>query len=290
MYPAPNPAQGGQVEAANGVVLLDSPYRAYTYVGWNTRLPLFDDARVRRALSMAIDRRAIVDALLYGYGEIGVSTSTPAHWAFPDQRALQAPHDPEGARRLLREAGWEDRNGDGIIENEEGLPFRFTLVTNQGNDLRRDIGEIIQAQFRGIGVAVEPRTLEWNTLIGLLDGSLNERGERVRGFEAVTAGWVTDFRKDDASILHSRNLNEPYQETGFSNPRIDTLIDTLNVITDRETARPLWTEYHTILIEEGPYAVLYYPNRLVAHRDRLRGVTLDVRGEMRSAREWWLAP
>ncbi len=289
VYNSPNPSQAGQIDAANGVTLLTSPNRAYTYIGWNTRLPLFDDPRERRALSMAIDRRALVDALLYGHGEVGISTSTPAHWAFEVQSALSAEHDPEAARRLLREAGWEDRNGDGILENAAGIPFRFTLMTNQGNDLRRDVGEIVQAQLRPLGIVVEPRTLEWNTMVGLLDGSINARGERERGFQAVTSGWTETFRKNDAPILHSRNLNEPFQETGFVNPRLDALLDTLNLIIDREEARPLWLEYHQLLLDEGPYAVLYYPRRLLAHRDRLRGVELDVRSELISVQRWWLA-
>jgi peptide/nickel transport system substrate-binding protein len=288
VYPAPNPAQASQIEAADGVTLLSSSNRAYTYIGWNTRLPLFDDPRERRALSLAIDREALVSALLYGYGEPGVSTSSPAHWAFDVQKDLRPAHDPEAARALLREAGWQDRDGDGILENADGVPFRFTLMTNQGNDMRRDVGEIVQAQLRSIGVAVEPRTLEWNTMVSLLDGSINARGERERGFQAVTSGWTENFRKDDAPILHSRNLNEPFQETGFSNPRIDTLIDTLNLIVDRDEARPLWAEYHRLLLEEGPYAVLYYPMRLLSHRDRLRGVEIDVRSDWVSVQRWWL--
>jgi peptide/nickel transport system substrate-binding protein len=286
----PNPAQAERIEAAAGVRLLSSPHRSYNYIGWNTRLPLFADARVRRALSLAIDRQAIVDALFYGHGEVGVSTSTPAHWSYEVQRGIEVQHDPEAARRLLREAGWEDRNRDGILRDPQGRPFRFTLVTNHGNDLRRDIGEIVQAQLRRLGIVVEPRTLEWNTLVALLDGSVNERGERERDFEAVTSGWVTNFRKDDAAILHSRNLDGPFQETGFSHPRVDALIDTLAVLMDREAARPLWAEYHRLLIEESPYTVLHYPHRLLGHRERLRGVEMDVRGDLVSVRHWWIHP
>jgi peptide/nickel transport system substrate-binding protein len=290
VYLGPNPAQAARIENAPGVRLLSTPYRQYTYIGWNSRLPLFSDARVRRALTMAVDREQIVDALLYGHGEVGISTSTPAHWAYDLQRDLMLPHDPEAARRLLRQAGWEDRNGDGILQDEQGRPFRFTLVTNQGNDLRRDIAEIVQAQLRTVGIAAQPRTLEWNTLVTLLDGTINERGERERGFEAVISAWVNSFRKDDSAILHSRNLEDPFQETGFSNQRADALMDTLNLIVDREQARPLWREYHALLMQESPYTVLNYPNRLMGHRDRLRDVTLDARGDLASVRHWWIAP
>jgi peptide/nickel transport system substrate-binding protein len=288
VYPMPNPNQSEQLERGRGVRLLSSPYRSQTHIGWNTRDPLFRDARVRRALTLAIDRQAILDALLFGHGQIGVSSSTPAHWFFDDDYLrLAPPHDPDGARRLLAEAGWTTGR-DGLLRDAQGRPFRFTLVTNHGNDLRRDVGEIVQAQLRPFGIQVEPRSLEWNTLIGMLDGHLDDRGERVRDFQAVTSGWVNSFRKDDAPILHSRNRNGPFQETGFSHPRIDALIDTLNVMTDRAAARPLWEEYHRILIEEAPYTVLHYPNRLLAHRDRVRGVELGPQGDFVSVQRWWV--
>jgi peptide/nickel transport system substrate-binding protein len=288
VYPTPNPNQSERIEGSRGVRLLSAPFRSYTYIGWNTQLPLFEDARVRRALTLAIDRRAIVDALLYGHGEPGVSTSTPAHWIFDDRyRELEPPHNPDAARRLLAEAGWRP-GADGVLRDAQGRPFRFTLVTNHGNDLRRDVGEIVQAQLRPLGIQVEPRTLEWNTLIGMLDGHLDGDGRRVRNFEAVISGWVNNFRKDDSAVLHSRNRDGPFQETGFMHSRVDELIDTLNVLLDRDTARPLWDEYHRILVQESPYTVLHYQNRLLAHRERVRGVEVDARGELLSVQRWWV--
>jgi peptide/nickel transport system substrate-binding protein len=290
VYLGPNPAQTPRIEASPAAHLLTSPYRSYNYIAWNTRLPRFQDPRVRRALTLALDRQGLVDALFYGHGEVGVSTSTPAHWAYDVQAPLEVPHDPEGARRLLREAGWEDRRGDGILRDAQGQPFRFTLVTNQGNELRRDIAEIVQAQYRAVGITVDVRVLEWNTLVAMLDGTVNARGERERGFEAVISGWINSFRKDDSAILHSRNLDGPFQETGFSDPRADALIDTLAVMVDRDAARPLWEAYHRLLLEQSPYTVLHYPRRLLGHSARLRGVELDVRGDFVSARRWWIAP
>jgi peptide/nickel transport system substrate-binding protein len=289
VYLGPNPAQAAQIERAGGVRLLSTPFRSYEYIGWNTRLPLFEDARVRRALTMAIDRRALVDALLYGHGDLGISTSTPAHWSHALQQGLEIPHDPERARSILAEAGWLDRERDGILRNPQGLPFRFTLVTNQGSDTRRDVTEIVQAQLRPLGIVVEPRTLEWNTLVTLLDGTVNARGERERGFQAVVSGWVTGFRKDDAPILHSRNLDGPFQETGFAHPRTDALMDSLAVLMDRDAAAPMWREYHQLLMEQSQYTVLFYPRRLLAHRDELRGAEVDLRGDLVSVRRWWLA-
>jgi peptide/nickel transport system substrate-binding protein len=287
IYMQPNPNQAETIQRADGVELLTNPTRQYNFLGYNTRLPIFRDARTRRAITMAIDRQQILDAIVYGYGEVGRATVTPTHYAY-DPEAL-IPYDPEGARRLLEEAGWRPGR-DGVLRDAEGRQLRFTIITNAGNDVRRDMAEVIQAQLRPLGIVAQPRLVEWTTLIQQLNGSVNARGVRERQFEAVIAGWVNFEQKDDAGILHSRNLNEPYQWVGYSDPRADRLIDTLNLIVDRREALPLWREYQRLIALESPYTVLYYPERLNAVRTRLNGVVFDVRGEFPSVAEWWLHP
>jgi peptide/nickel transport system substrate-binding protein len=287
LYLGPNPNQAEMIRSAAGVELHAGPTRQYNYLGYNIRRPMFADPRTRRAITMAIDREQLVDAIVYGFGEVGRATVTPTHYAYdPDAHIA---YDPEGARRLLAEAGWAP-GPDGILRDPQGRPFRFTLITNDGNDVRRDMAVVIQAQLREVGIAVQPRLVEWTSMIQQLQGSLDARGERVRDFDAVIGGWVNWEQKDDAGLLHSRNLDGPYQYVGYSNPRADALIDTLNLIVDREEARPLWVEYQHLIASEAPYTVLYYPERLNGIRSRLRGVAFDVRGEFPTVARWWLHP
>src|SRR5690606_3356330 len=150
-----------QIEATPGVRLIASPSRQWNYLAFNTRRPLFQDARVRRAIAMALNRQQMVDALVYGYGAVGRSTVTPAHWSYDaSDPQTMIPHDPDRARQLLAEAGWEDRNGDGVLEDAQGREFRFSLLTNAGNDVRRDMIEIIEAQLRPLGIVAQPRLVE----------------------------------------------------------------------------------------------------------------------------------
>jgi peptide/nickel transport system substrate-binding protein len=287
IYLGPNPNQADHLKSDRGVELLAGFGLQWTYLAFNTRLPIFQDPRTRRAIAMGIDRQQIVDALAYGYGEVGRATLQPVHWAY-DESAL-IPYDPEGARRLLEEAGWRE-GPDGVLRDGEGRPLRFSVMTNAGNDLRKDIIEYVQAQLRPLGVAVQPRLTEWTTMIQTLQGSLNARGERERTFEAVVGGWVDWHQKDDSGILHSRNLNQPYQYVGYANPRADALMDTLAVLLDRDEARPLWSEYQHLIAEDAPYIALYYPQRLMGVRTRLRGVVMDTRGDFTTVREWWIHP
>jgi hypothetical protein len=233
---------------------------------------------VRRALTMAIDRQQIVDGFVYGYGEVGRGTVWPAHFAYDgDDPETFIPHDPLQAARILDEAGWR-RGRDGIRRNADGVPFRFDLITNQGNETRKDIIEYVQAQLAPLGIDARPRLIEWTTMLDQLRGSVNAEGVRERNFDAVVSSWVDAFAKNDADQLHSRGIDNPHQYVGYSNPEVDRYLDTLQVITDRDEARPFWREYERIIAREAPYTVLYFPQRLSAVRNRVRDVEMDVRG------------
>ncbi|HKP73954.1 MAG TPA: ABC transporter substrate-binding protein [Longimicrobiaceae bacterium] len=284
LYMNANPAQAERIIANPATRLDASPGRQWNWIAWNEKRPMFADARVRRALTMAIDRRQIVAALLHGYGEVGRSSVTPAHWSY-DTTDVQTliPYDTAGARRLLADAGWRDRNGDGTLEDAAGHPFRFELATNEGNQVRKDVTEMVQAQLARIGVQAQPRTVEWNALVTRMTSP-------ERDFDAIVSSWVDFFRKDDSDIFLCRLRGRPYQVVGFCDPAIDTMIDSLNLITDRRQAAPLWRQYQRAVVQAAPYTVLYYPRRLTGISKRLHDVQMDVRGEFNTVAKWWIAP
>ena len=284
-------AHAAKLQPAQGVRLVSRPSPYWTFIAWNTRLPLFDTPEERRALTMALNRRQITTAVTSGTGVPGRSLVTPLHWAFnaTDSRTA-VPFDPAGARRLLASAGWQDRNRDGVLEDRAGRPFRFTLKVPQGVPSLQDAATIAQAQLREIGVAMQIQTLEFATLRSHIEGTLDTNGQRQRNFEALALTWEDAFRKDDSQILHSRNRDGEVFWTGYSHPRIDQLIDTLGAVADRNVARPLWTEYQRHLAQAAPLTVLLYPKQAIGVRTRLRGVEMDARGEYITAARWWLAP
>ncbi|HEX2188048.1 MAG TPA: ABC transporter substrate-binding protein [Longimicrobiaceae bacterium] len=281
-----------ELRATPGVRVMAVSDGTWDYVGWNLRLPLFRDARVRRALALALDREAIARAVTHGYGRAGRTTVTPIHWSYDDaDPSLTLPHDPAGAVRLLAGAGWQDRDGDGIVEDASGRPFRFTLKVPAGYAAYNEAAVIVQAQLRRVGVDAVLQQVELNTLIDQLVGRANARGGRDRDFEAVVLGWVDGpFSKDDSQYLHTRVMDEPNGQAGYSNPRADWLMDTLGVTIDRDAARPLWRELQRLIALEQPYTVLYYPDALFAVRDRLQGVEMDARGYFISIARWWIPP
>jgi peptide/nickel transport system substrate-binding protein len=279
-----------RMRRTRGYQVLDHPTWAWTQLAWNTRRAPFDDPRVRGGLTKAIDRRALVDGVLFGLGEPGRWTVTPSHWQFDDSDATAPRHDPEGARRLLAEAGWEDRDGDGVLENAAGVPLRFTIHTFRESSAQAHAATVLQAQWRAIGADARIRLLEEGSLMALVEGRRDALGERVRDFDVFLTNWENGPRSDDSWFLHSRHRNDPLAVAGFSSPAADMLMETLTISLDREAALPLWHDYQRRMIEEAPVTVLYYARGSVGVAERLQSVEVDARGPYLGTAGWWLLP
>jgi peptide/nickel transport system substrate-binding protein len=282
-YVMPTYDQAARVEAEREARLVNYLDRAFVLIGWNQRRPPFDDVRVRRALTMAIDRAQIVEAVLYGYGELANATVPSFFWQFDPEAGVGLDHDREGALALLEEAGWT-RGPNGTLRNAAGQPFTFTLNTNHENQTRVDIGQIVQAQLSELGIDVRFQPLEWGTLLDRVNNPV------TRDFDAVLIGWRTEFRIDDSDLFHCDKIDEPFQWVGHCDPELDMLMDTLPVIADPEASLPLWQDYQRLLAAQQPYTFVYFSERIHGIRDRLRNVDPDARGDWVGIDRWWIPP
>ena len=281
-YPSPGPDQAPQIEDAPHLGLRVFPFRGYDIVAWNSRRPQLTDARVRRAITLGIDRAEILQAIRGGYGTVANAGVPPFHWAYLGETADSLSHDPERAAALLEQAGWSDRDGDGVREGPAGERLELTVKYNLGNQQREDIAQILQAQLDPLGVSVTPQVVEWGTLLNQINTP------ELRDFDGVVIGWVPEFRVDDRDLFHSEEADQPFGWAGTADPEIDRLVDTLRVVMTREEAVPLWHELQYRILEVQPYTYLYHVERLAGLNRRLEGVRLDARGEWVGIREWWI--
>jgi peptide/nickel transport system substrate-binding protein len=278
------PDQAQQVIDNPTTHLLAYTFRDYTLVAWNSRRPQLADARVRRAITMATNREQIVQALLRGYGTVANSGVPPFHWAHDADAAVSLDYDPNAARALLEEAGWVDRDGDGVRESADGTRLSISIKFNDGNQRRQDVAEIMQSQLREVGIEARPQVVEWVTLLSQINDPVR------RDFDGVVIGWVAEFKLDDMDLFHSQRIDQPYAWSGTQNPEIDDLLERLSRTIDREEAKPIWAEYQAALAEEQPYTFFYFPDRLDGINDRVKDLEMDARGEWFSVRHWYLDP
>jgi peptide/nickel transport system substrate-binding protein len=272
------PDQTRPIEKSAGLTLHAFPGRTVYYVGWNNERPPFDDPALRRALAAAIDRREIIETLLYGKGEIATSTIPPAHPLHPDNEPL--PYDLADAERRLEQAGWTDGDGDGIRE-KDGRPLRFTLLSAD-DALRRAVSEVLQAQLRLAGADVEIRVLEFQTML---------QQHRDRDYDAIFTNWVLDNFQVAAApfaLLHTSQAEVPQSanRSGVRIPRLDSLIERGARATVVEAQRTAWGEFTGALQEEQPLTFMFWLYELAASRDEVGGVEMDPRGELRTIARW----
>ena len=251
----------------------------YTYLGYNLRKDLFKDKRVRQALSYAINKQELIDGVLLGYGVAATGPYKPDTWVY-NGNVPKYDYNPDKARQLLAEAGWHDSDGNGILD-KDGREFSFTIITNQGNDLRSKTGEIVQRRFKQVGIRVKLRVIEWATFL--------KEFINPRKFDATILGWTGGPEPDQYNIWHSsktgpRQLNF----VGFKNKEVDELLEQGRRVFDQQQRKVYYDRFQEILAEEQPYTFLYIGEALPAVSKRFRGVKPAPAGIRYNFNKWFV--
>ncbi len=255
------------------------PQFVYTYMGFNLKHPFFKDRRVRQAIAYAIDKSEIIDVVLFGLGSPATGPYVPNTWPYnPDVKKY--PYNPEKARQLLKEAGWEDTDGDGILD-KDGRPFRFTILTNMGNTLRMNTATIIQWKLAKIGIKVDIKVLEWSTFV-------NEFIDKRR-FEAVILGWQISPDPDQFDIWDSKKTKEKeFNFVSYSNPEVDALLERGRRTYNIEERKKAYFRIQEILAEDLPYIFLYVPDATPIVHARFKGIKPSPIGITYNLPKWYV--
>jgi ABC-type transport system substrate-binding protein len=165
-----------------------------------------------------------------------------------DHSINPVPYDPQGALTLLQEAGWR-QDQDGWLE-KDGQRFQFTLITNNGNDLRKAVLAIAQDAWRKIGIDVRTDLLEWSVFI-------QERVDKG-DFDTLVLGWRMGIEPDLYQIWHSSQTH-PHQLNfvGFQDQEADDLIIKIRREYDHDRQVAYCHRLHEIIAREQPYTFLY---------------------------------
>ncbi|HEX5724756.1 MAG TPA: LLM class flavin-dependent oxidoreductase, partial [Longimicrobiaceae bacterium] len=186
--------------------------------------------------------------------------------------------------RLLAEAGFADRDGDGIVESAAGRPFRFILKVPHGNRERADIAQVVQADLRRVGVEAAIQEVEFNALLA------RASDPAARDFDAMVLGWKPEFRVDDSDLFACAKRDNPMAFSGYCSPATDRLIDSTLTLADRRAALPVWRRYQRRIAADQPFTLLYFANRLQGVSRRVQGAEPDARGDWVGVERWWILP
>ena len=255
------------------------PSFGFTYLGYNLQDARFSDVRVRRAINLAIDQAAIIDGVLFGLGAPATGPYPKESWAY-DPTVAPPARDLGEARRLMAEAGWTDHDGDGLLDRD-GRPFAFTILTNQGNEVRRQVAELVQRQLKELGMDVQIRIIEWSTFV-------HEFIDKRR-FEAVLLGWSLSRDPDLYDLFHSSKIRPgEYNFVGYANPVVDALLERGRRTFDQAERQRIYREVHRRLYEDQPYTFLFVPDALPILHARFRNVTPSPIGIFYNFIDWYV--
>jgi peptide/nickel transport system substrate-binding protein len=241
------------VESAPGTVL--------AYLGFNLRDPILKDARVRRAIAYALDRRPMIKYLWRGEAQPARSVLPPQSWAFNGNVPVYD-HDPGKAENLLEDAGYPAVNG---------VRFHITMKTSI-NENTRLMAAVMQDQLREVGIALDIRSFEFGTFFSdVTHGAFQLYGLR----------WIGGNEDPDIFTLcfHSSRFPPNGANRGYySNPKVDALIDQARREVDPAVRKPIYAELQRILADELPYIDLWYLDNVLVHNKRVVNLKLNPAG------------
>jgi peptide/nickel transport system substrate-binding protein len=253
----------------------------YTYFGWNNEHPIFRDKRVRRAMTYFTDRKVIVKSVLFSQGEV-VDSHIYLFRPEYDKSIVGYPFDPQKGRALLAEAGWQDSDGDGVLDkviDGKRIPFRFEIKVNSGNALRKSVALVLLDELKKHGIAASVRELDWTIFLNDV---------KNHQFDAVVLGWLMPTDEPDAyQVWHSSQAaNKGSNAISYKNRRVDAILETYRREFDAKKRIEMYKEFQQILHEEQPYTFLFVRKQISAVHRRFQNVEIFPAG-LRPI-DWWV--
>nr|WP_253286679.1 glutathione ABC transporter substrate-binding protein [Virgibacillus sp. MSJ-26] len=246
-----SPSDVAQIEGEEAVDPARQASVSLSYIGFNADKEPFDDPKVRQAINMAIDKSEIIDGIYDGAGIPAVGPLAPDVFGYdPDAESLD--YDPEKAKELLAEAGYEDG-------------FSTTIWTNDSRE-RIDAATNVQAQLKEFGIEVEVEILEWGAY---LEQTAN--GEH----EMFVLGWSTVTGDADYglyALFHSNNFGDPGNRTFTDEPELDDLLDEARQEPDPDKREELYSEIQELLAENAPMLYLHHQEYILGVSDNVQGL------------------
>lgn len=235
---------------------------AYGYLGINNQSPALSGIKTRQALGHIVDVNGIIEDIFYGFGEPVIGTVHPTNTKYYNTNIPNRAFDPEKAKALLKEDGWEDIDGDGILDKEiegEIIPFDIKFTYNSGNSERESVGKMLKEEARKLGIKISIVEQEWSIFIDK---------QTKHDFDIYFGAWILEQAPDDPhQLFHTESANGGSNYPTWGTTYSDSIIEEIGRTINEQKAQTLWYELQELMHESVPYVFVYAPkNKLAIHK------------------------
>lgn len=268
----------------DGYKKIDYDNYMFTYMGFNLRKEELKDVKVRQAFMHAINRQGIVDKVVEGRGKIVNAPMLPSSWVYPEDSQLDGyKYDVKKAKSLLKEAGWEDKDGDGIVENKDGKKLELTLVCQTNHPIREKTAVVIQENLKEIGVKIDIDSMEYSSVMDQVVAN--------HEFDLYMMGNTLSLDPDPRPMWHSDAISNEkgvvgYNIVAYYNEETDKLIEKGNSTLDQSERKEIYTEFGKILNKDVPEAYLFCQDIERVYNSNLEGYKPSTFNEFYNVHNW----
>jgi dipeptide transport system substrate-binding protein len=261
VMPYPNPADIAGMKADPAITMMEQEGLNVGYLAYNSTQKPFDNPKVRKALNMAIDKKAIIDVVFQGSGQAAKNPIPPTMWSY-NNSIQDDPYDPEGAKKMLAAEG---------VSNLSMKVWAMPVQRPYNPNARR-MAELIQADFAKIGVTVEIISYEW--------GEYLSRSRALDRDGAILLGWTGDNGDPDnflAVLLGCAGVENSNRAQWCHKP-FDDLIQKAKVTTDVKERTRLYQEAQVVFKDQAPWATIAHSVVFMPMRSEVKGYKVHPLG------------
>ena len=265
-----------------GIEVLKYPNSKIQYMGFNLRNKTLQDVKLRTAVAYGIDREALVNGLLEGNGVVINTPMVPSLWSYPKEGLVEYKFDVEKAKALLKEAGYEDTNGNGIVD-KGGKDLELTLTVPTGDTIREKTGTIIQDNLSKIGIKVNIEAMEFKAVMQKVVGDhefeMYLMGNTLEADPDPTPNWYSTQATDEKGVFG-------WNIAGFKSKEADNLMDLNRKATVLEERAKILNDFGKLLNKELPWVPLYASDIVKAYNKNLKNYTPNTFAGFYNVEKW----
>lgn len=260
--PYPNPADIAKLKADSNITLLTKPGLNVGYLNFNVQKAPFDNVKVRQALNYAVNKDAIIESVYQGAGQVAKNPIPPTMWSYNDEVKDYA-YDPEKAKALLKEAGFEN----GFETDLWAMP-----VSRPYNPNARRMAELVQADWEKVGVKAKIVSYEWGEYL-----------KRMRAGDHQTGmmGWTGDNGDPDNflnTLLSCAAVESGSNYANFCHKEFNDLVTKAAQVTDSAERTALYQQAQLVFKEQAPWITIAHSTTYFPVRKEVKGYVIDPFG------------